>query len=723
MLKNVVPRLYQETIFANCCNKNSIVVLPTGLGKTLISLMLAVHRIKLFPQSKILVVAPTKPLAEQHHRVFQEHLEAPEEKFALLTGAINSEKREGLYKNGVFLFATPQTIENDVLNGIFPISEISLLVVDEAHRTVGEYSYVFLAKEFYKKAKFPRVLALTASPGDSIETIKEVCENLKIENIEVKTTEDPDVKQYVQELKIEWTKVELPEEFSSIRKNLQNFISSRITELKKNGIITRTNMSRMDVLKFQASIQGRIAGGDRNPAVYKSISILAEILKIMHALEVIESQGLEQAVTYLEKLEGEGIISKSKASKNIMLDADFRRALQRSRELIEEKVIHPKLAKLKEIVQSEKGKIIIFTALRDSATAIQKYIGEGEIFIGQSKKNGNGLSQKDQIELLEKFRNDECRILICTSVGEEGLDVPAVNLVVFYESVPSAIRAIQRKGRTARSGAGRVIMLYTKGTRDEAMHHASRRKEERMKRLLLSLKSSLHPKIEEQSKIKEFTGIKITADYREKKSRVVQKLLDEGIQVALETLPTGDYSLSPRVGVELKTVQDFVNSLLDGRLLEQLKNFKNFYSRPIIILEGREDIYTSRNVHPNAIRGAITTITVSYGIPIIFSRSPEESAEFIKTIARREHENSTEKYITKVYNSHKTKGNKVSEQQEYIISALPNIGRNTAQNMLKQFKKIERIATATEEELKKVEGVGETTAKNIKEIFEKEYEE
>src|SRR3989338_1040530 len=616
MLKDVTPRLYQEAIFASCCDKNSLVVLPTGLGKTLISLMLSVHRLTLFPKSKILIVAPTKPLAEQHRTVFRKHIDAPAEKFVLLTGATPSEKRSAVYTLGIFIFATPQTIENDVMNGVFPLEDVSLLVFDEAHRAVGEYSYVFLGKEFQKKAKFPRILALTASPGDHIDTITEVCQNLYIEHVEVRSHEDQDVKQYIQELTMEKVLVDLPKEIVDVKKHLSDCLNIRMAELKKMGVIPSTNISKTDILRFQAGMQGRIAEGDTDTSIYRAISTLAEALKIMHAIEVVESQGVEQAVTYLEKLEGEGLSSKSKAARNIILDVYFRSALIKARSLQTANFLHPKLLKLKEIVSEEKGKIIIFTQLRDSATAIQQYLGEGEVFIGQGKKNGSGLSQKEQLEMLEKFRNGDIRILICTSVGEEGLDIPTVNLVVFYESVPSAIRAIQRRGRTARGGAGRVVMLLSKGTRDEVMHYVSKRKEERMKRLLLTLKSKIGPRTDKQETLNNTTEqLIMTADYREKKSRIVQKLQEKGVTVLLKSLPVADYIVSSRTGIELKSVQDFVDSLIDGRMFEQVHTLKKSFERPLIIIEGTGDIYSTRNIHPNAIRGLLITITVTYGIP------------------------------------------------------------------------------------------------------------
>ncbi|MBI4141482.1 DEAD/DEAH box helicase, partial [Candidatus Woesearchaeota archaeon] len=218
MLKDFVPRLYQETILSTCVQKNTLVVLPTGLGKTGIALLMTAQRLKNYPTSKILFLAPTKPLAEQHLQTFKQNLEINDDKLVLFTGEVPPEKRAILWKNAQIVFSTPQGLENDVINNAVNLSEVSLLIFDEAHRATGDYAYVFLAKQYNKKANNPRILALTASPGSDLQTIEDVCKNLHIEDVEIRTEEDPDVQPYVQEMEINTRKVELPEDFRHIIK-------------------------------------------------------------------------------------------------------------------------------------------------------------------------------------------------------------------------------------------------------------------------------------------------------------------------------------------------------------------------------------------------------------------------------------------------------------------------------------------------------------------------
>ncbi|MBW2978117.1 DEAD/DEAH box helicase [Candidatus Woesearchaeota archaeon] len=737
MLKDFKPRLYQETILATSVNNNTLVVLPTGMGKTAISMMLAVQRFKQYPNSKVLILAPTRPLVEQHIETFKKFLELPEEQFAVFTGMIKPEKRAELWKTSKIIFSTPQGLENDIITGRINLEETSLLVFDEAHRAVGNYAYVFVAKQYYKKAEYPRILALTASPGSDLEKIQEVTKNLHIEKVEVRTDKDPDVKPYIKEINIEWIKVNLPPPFEQIQRFLKNIIHDRTSKLKKWGILQRKNISfvnKTDLLALQAQLRGRAAAGEKNFVLWNAISVLAEIMKIQHGLELLETQGVVALSAYLTKLQKEGYSSKTKAVKNIVADLNFKSALIKTQKMYEQRFQHPKLIELQKLVEKEVNtnkeiKIIIFNQYRDNAKNIVEEINKLEnasakLFVGQQKKAESGLSQKQQKEMLEQFRNNEFNVLVATSVGEEGLDIPKVDLVVFYEPIPSAIRHIQRRGRTGRQEKGRVIILMTKNTRDEGYRWSAHHKEKRMYKNLTSLNSKL--KLEKPSlreNLQKFipqqkkNKIKIFADHREKGSGIIKELIDMNINIKLEQLQTADYVLSSRCGVELKTPEDFVNSIIDGRLLDQIKQLKNNFEKPLIIIEGEQDLFSVRNIHPNAIRGMLATITISYGIPILFTRNPKESASLLNIIAKREQEQTGNDFSMHADRKPLT----LKEQQEYLISALPNVGPNLAKELLKKFKTAKKIINAKEDKLKKVEKIGDKKAKKIREVLDSEY--
>ena len=734
-LKNITPRLYQETILATCAEKNCLVVLPTGMGKTMIALMLAAHRLRLFPNSKVLFLAPTRPLVEQHMSTFKENTELEEGELVVFTGYVTPEKRAELWKTAKIIFSTPQGLENDIITNKIDLSEVSTLILDEAHRATGDYAYTFVSKQYNKKARYPRILALTASPGSDAEKINEVCKNLFIEAVELRTDEDPDVRPYVQETTIRWVQLDFPEEFKKVRYFLKQCHSSKLNELKNLGYADANKLmqGKVALLKLQGALHAEIAKGDKSFEIMKSVSLLAEAMKVEHAVELIETQGVAPLNAYLEKMIDEARTTKVKAVLNLVNDVNFKSAAILTKRLIEDNIEHPKLLQLRRIVaeefsSNEKVKIIIFNQYRESAKKIEEVLNaisgvSAKVFVGQAKKNGIGLSQKEQKGMLEEFKDGKFNCLVATSVAEEGIDIPRVDLVVFYEPIPSGIRTIQRRGRTGRQDKGRVIVLMTKGTRDEAYKWSAMHKEKRMYRELDVLRTKFNGFSKKQEKnLEKFiapeTELKINADFREKASGIIHELVDMGISVNMQTLDVGDYQLSNRVAVEYKKVPDFVDSIIDGRLLEQIKALKNSYERPMIIVEGDQDIYSQRNIHPNAIRGMLATITVSYGIPIIQTKTSQESAALIAVIAKREQDPES-----KEFNPHGSrKPMTTHEMQEYIVSALPGVGPTLAKPLLEKFGTVRKLFNASDADLKEVEKIGEARAKEIQKVLNEEYE-
>jgi len=225
-------RVYQESILAEAIKNNLLCVLPTGLGKTPISIMLAANRLEKYPDSKILILAPTRPLTNQHYSTFLKFLNIDKEDMQVVTGFINPGIRKKLYEEKKIIFATPQTIQNDLKNEKVSLKRFSLLVTDEAHHSIGKYSYPFIAKRYMKESENPRILGLTASPGGSYEKIQEICQNLGIELIEIRTEKDMDVTPYVKEKQIEWVNVELPESFRKIRNLLYDAYINKLKSFK-----------------------------------------------------------------------------------------------------------------------------------------------------------------------------------------------------------------------------------------------------------------------------------------------------------------------------------------------------------------------------------------------------------------------------------------------------------------------------------------------------------
>lgn len=482
-------RVYQQTILANSFEKNSLVVLPTGLGKTFIAIGLAglAHE-----KGVIVMMAPTKPLCVQHQRTFSEFFD-PSDKLVTMTGAVRPDERKKLWRGARMVFCTPQTLERDILRRHVDLSKVSLMIFDEAHRATGDYSYVWIADQ-YKKSSQGNTLALSASPASSKERMDEICKNLKINNVEVKTETDADVVGYVKEKKVEIIEVELPPEITEIKSLLELCLATRLRELKEDGVIPSYDIRKTrktDLLALQKKLASELSS--KNMEKYNHISLVASCLKIQHLLMMVQTQSIESVVEFFKKLEKQA--KKVKASKRLLMDWNFKKAVVKAYDAAGKGIEHPKLPAIRELVGEEvkKGsKIIIFASYRSSIEMLVNTLETVEgakprRFIGQKE----GMSQREQVAAIERFKEGKYNVLVCSSIGEEGLHLPALDVGIFYEPVGSALRSVQRRGRIGRTEIGRVFMLITKNTIDEGYYWAAKRKERRMHELLTDLKDEI----------------------------------------------------------------------------------------------------------------------------------------------------------------------------------------------------------------------------------------
>jgi len=408
-------RSYQEAIVARAIEKNTLVVLPTGLGKTIIAAMVAAHRLHEFPDSKILFLAPTRPLAIQHERTFEGILNSDSR--VTLTGMDAIGKRQSLWNSKQLIFATPQTIENDIYRGL-NLKDVSLIIFDESHRAVGNYSYVAIAEEYIKRAKNPLVLGLTASPSSDKETVEAIRKNLFIERVEAKTEHDADVKPHIQKTRIEWLKVELPGEFKRVKKMIEDILRDDIRELKRMDYLNSANLSSINkkkLLKIQAGIRKEVSQGMDS---YVPASLVASAIKINHALELLETQGISVLDSYLGRLQKQ----RSKAIKRLFMDPRMKELVKVVHDLRVMGIDHPKLDELARVVKEhEDEKIIVFTQYRDSVDKIIERLNENDVlaheFIGQaSRGNKKGMTQKEQVRVLENFKDGKYTALVATSI-------------------------------------------------------------------------------------------------------------------------------------------------------------------------------------------------------------------------------------------------------------------------------------------------------------------
>ena len=741
----VEKRLFQLDLAVSALQESTLVVLPTGLGKTVVALLVVLVRLD---RGKVLFMAPTRPLVEQHTSFLKNILVTPSV-VVQFTGETPPKQRMEMWDEAKIVVSTPQVIENDLLSRRISLKDVSCVIFDEAHRATGNYAYVYIAQRYEREGRDGLVLGITASPGSSAEKIEEICSNLRISRVEAKTDQDPDVVPFVHQTEVEVVKVTVPKEILQLRNLLEDVLEQRVEALSRldpSGGTTKQlqRASKKELLDMQKRLRTSIAR-EPTPSLYQAVSVLAEVLKLKHAVELAETQGTESLAKYLERLDMEARSrGGSKAAKRIAENPRFREAVYTLERL---DVDHPKLMAVKDLVEEQlKTKddslIMVFTNYRDTATSVLEFLessGEGLIrpvrFVGQaSRVSDAGLTQKQQTEILQQFREGTYNVLIATSVGEEGIDIPATDMVLFYEPVPSEIRSIQRKGRTGRARAGRVVVLVARGTKDEAYRWISDRKEKNMHRQIQDLGGfeiatadarqtqigsvGVGEKKEEGGKKKENGGEEASAlVYVDSRERTMAKRLEAlGIDIVLEILEVGDYVISDRVAIERKTAADFVDSLVsaDRDLFRQVGDLTRTYERPLLILEGR-DLY-ARQVHPNAIRGALVSIAVDFGISIIPTEDEEETASVIALIARREQQDRKAPSV----HGRKT-ARTLKEQQEDLISSIPGVGPVVARKLLKCFGSVEKVATAPPEALQEVELVGPKTAERIREVVGGEY--
>ncbi|RHZ14812.1 hypothetical protein DYB37_002364 [Aphanomyces astaci] len=372
---NYPVRAYQQSISRAALLQNTLVCLPTGLGKTLIAAVVMFNFYRWFPRGKIVFMAPTKPLVSQQIQACHDVMPIPQSDMAELQGNVAPAKRKQLWATKRVFFCTPQSLQNDIERGNCDVRSFVCVVVDEAHRATGNYAYVVVIKAIAAKVSGFRVLALSATPGAKFDVIQDVITNLRISHIECKNGDDPDVR-------------------------------------PKKMVLESPEFAHLLAL-----VQAQVGGGrtaSNNP-------------KLMQ-LQVVLSE-------HFTRHERGGSSTRS----------------------------------------------IVFTQYRESVTEIVALLSsmapliKVQQFIGQGTakgKDGKGQTQKQQQQVVAKFRDGEFNVLVATCIAEEGLDIGEVDLIVSFDCLTSPVRMIQRMGRTGRKRVGRVVLLVTEGDEEKKLERS-----------------------------------------------------------------------------------------------------------------------------------------------------------------------------------------------------------------------------------------------------------
>ena len=434
------------------------------------------------------MIAPTAALVKQHlddlELVFDKDLTKP----ISMSGAIPPNKREGMWNRGRLVVSTPQVVRNDVNRGLVDLSDCCLLIIDEAHHSTGERAEAQVADLYLEFANEPLILGMTASPGSNTEKVEEICNRLGVARIHLRTSEDNMLSEHLANLDIEELKVRVPDEIRKLAEPLVQWQESivererRLGRYVMPGAVTHRGLANA---MERANLAVRRGQSD----AYGSMSRIGLAMSLHHLINHLLCQGLAAAREFLDRKET-GEDAGKKNTRNLLRDSRIRSLRDSLAEMPES---HSKVGAVRRLVRERirrdsESRIIVFATYRDTVSALETALLDLKDvrpiqFIGQSKRgSGTGLTQKQQLERIESFRSGEGNVLIATSVGEEGLDIPTADLVIFYEPVASEIRTIQRRGRTGRQRDGDVVVLIAEDTRDEGARAAALRREQNMHR-------------------------------------------------------------------------------------------------------------------------------------------------------------------------------------------------------------------------------------------------
>ncbi|MCL5239526.1 MAG: DEAD/DEAH box helicase [Candidatus Marsarchaeota archaeon] len=485
-LDGVEFRQYQFNIISSVLKHGStLVVLPTGLGKTLIGLSVIASEIE--QGRRALLLAPTRPLSEQHYATVMSAMKLPEESVALLLGSVGKKRRKELEQSAKLIIATPQTIANDLKSGNFSLADFGVAVFDECHRAVGKYAYTYIANELAVRNAL--VLGLTASPGSKKEKINALVGTLNIKHIEARISTDPDVVSYVMPKYMHVVSVPQSSTIKSIAATLKPVGEESLASLNKMGLMNAKNFDRIPrgvLIALGNSLKKISAPGFRFGAFFSYV----KLLNISHAYDLLMTEGIYPFSAYMDSLTARE--EKSRAVENLLANKNVTHAMALAKEAIKRGEEHEKVKAAISVLKQYSGKsAIVFVQYRSTikmlVDAFQASGIDAMPFVGKKE----GVTQEKQKKVIEEFRNGKFSVLVASSIGEEGLDIPSVDLVLFYEPIPNEIRNIQRKGRTARFRAGDVYILAAQGTKDEIYLHVSAAREKKMLYLINEINREL----------------------------------------------------------------------------------------------------------------------------------------------------------------------------------------------------------------------------------------
>ncbi|KAH0790398.1 Type III restriction enzyme, res subunit family protein [Histomonas meleagridis] len=476
---NVVRRNYQFEITQECFHQNTLVCLPTGTGKTLIAAVAMANFHRWFPKGKIIFMATTRNLVNQQVSSCYSFTNIPHDHITIIMGNSASKTRKAIWDKYSIFFCTPQIVQNDIRKKRLDPTKIILLVFDEAHHAKGNHSYSQVVRMVAAHTSQFRIIGLSATPGNDISSIQSVIYNLMISKIIYKDTEDPELKQYQNKTDVEIVTVPLGNEESILTKCLGKCISSLASQLQSKGYLTTSNPKSLTRGAVWVAMNNYQKYSTNPKDKYICIEMFGILLSLASMYEKLTKYGTEIFNDSLNDF-----IKKKKDTeikRKLLITPEFQALIKATQK--HKNISHPKLFKLIEILEdfyqnNTQSRSIIFTQFRAVAYEIVEQLKnvpniKPSIFIGKTNTRKNeGLNDSTQLEIVSLFRRGSINCIVATSVGEEGLDIGEVDLIICYDTPSSPLKTVQRMGRTGRKRSGKVIFLMAEGYEEKELNKA-----------------------------------------------------------------------------------------------------------------------------------------------------------------------------------------------------------------------------------------------------------
>ncbi|XP_075700078.1 Fanconi anemia group M protein isoform X2 [Rhinoderma darwinii] len=510
---NYPVREYQYNMAHAALLCNTLVCLPTGLGKTFIAAVVMYNFYRWYPSGKIVFMAPTKPLVAQQIEACFRVMGIPQGHMAEMTGSTQAQNRKEIWQKHRVFFLTPQIMVNDLTRGACPACDIKCLVIDEAHKSLGNHAYCQVVRELINYSTQFRILALSATPGSDAKSVQQVVSNLLISRIELRSEDSPDIQPYSHERQLEKFVVPLGDELAAVQKTYIQVLETFARRLIQNDVLSRReipNLTKYQIIlsrdQFRKNPPSNIIGAQMGVVE----GDFALCISLYHGYELLLQMGTRSLFYYLRSIM-DGSKGMNRARNDLGRNSDFMNVYQNLESQfasangsdVKKSFIysHPKLKKLEEVVvqhfknwnkqgqstssdSPENTRIMIFSSFRDSVQEIADMLNQHHptvrvmTFVGHSStgKGVKGFTQKEQLEVVKRFREGGYNTLVSTCVGEEGLDIGEVDLIICFDAQKSPIRLVQRMGRTGRKRQGRIVVILCKGREERTFNQSQSNK-------------------------------------------------------------------------------------------------------------------------------------------------------------------------------------------------------------------------------------------------------